>query len=155
MKWKLAVPFAFALVLPAIPAAHAAPWLCTNAYGIREFSYDPQSEGMKNCVDHPIAAHHNVVRETPREKYADSFPKVDSSTQKDRDTARRAILERELADEKKALAEAMQQLAEQKELRAKAKSAARNEDTLRPYQDRVRVHLGNISNLQKELGRDS
>jgi len=153
MKWKFA--FVFAFVAPAVPVAHAEPWLCTNADGIREFSYDPQSATLKNCVDHPIAPHKNVVRPTPRDNYADGFPKVDSRTQKERDVARRAILERELAEEKRALADAMKELEEQKERRARVKDTSRAEAGLKSYQDRVRVHLGNISNLQKELGRDS
>jgi hypothetical protein len=148
MKWKLALVVVF-----AAPAAYAEPWLCTNEYGNREFSYDPASAGMKNCVHHPIPSG-NVFRSRPRDDASADFPRVDARTQKQRDAARRAILERELAEEKKALAVAMKQLAEQKVLHGKAGKAARVEEALKLYQDRVRVHLTNISNLEKELGRE-
>ena len=144
MKWKLALVMVF-----AAPAAYAEPWLCTNEYGNREFSYDPASARMKNCVHHPIPSA-NVFRARPRDASAD-VPKVDARTQKQRDATRRSILERELAEEKKALAAAMKQLAEQKERYGQGGNAARVEEALKLYQDRVRVHLTNISNLEKEL----
>jgi hypothetical protein len=157
MKLKLA--FIFTLALPAVPAAHAEPWLCTNAYGVREFSYDPQAPGMKNCIDHPIRPGNRVGRKSRDDGSQNDagavFPRVDARTQKERDTARRAILERELGEERRALALAMQQLAEQKELRAKAKNPGPVEEMLKLYHDRVRVHSANIANLEKELGRDS
>jgi len=148
MKWKLALLFAI-----AAPAAYAEPWLCTNEHGNREFSYDPASAGMKNCVNHPIPSA-NVFRIKPRDGTPGAFPRVDARTQKQRDATRRAILERELAEEKKALAAAMQQLTEHRERRAKGGNATRVEDGLKPYEDRVRVHLSNISNLERELGRE-
>ena len=156
MKLKLA--FVFSLALPAVPAAHAEPWLCTNAYGVREFSYDREAPGMTNCVDHPIRSANQIGRKPRKDapqNEARSFPRVDARTQKERDSARRAILERELTEERRALALAMQQLAEQKELRAKAKNTAPVDEMLKLYHDRVRVHSANIANLEKELGRDS
>lgn len=148
MNWKLALLFVI-----VAPAAQAEPWLCTNAYGGREFSYDPQSAGMKNCVDHPIPSA-NVFRVNPREKAPAGFPRVDAKTQKQRDATRRAILERELTEEKKALAAAMSDLAEQKERHGIIRNAARVDAALKLYHDRVRTHLTNISNLEKELGRE-
>jgi hypothetical protein len=147
MKWKFVLLCVF-----AAPLAHAEPWLCTTENGTREFSYDPLSAGLKNCVDHPIPSG-NVFREKPREVVPGAFPKVDAKTQKERDTARRAILERELAEERKSLTAAMQQLAEQREFHGKRGNAARIEEALKLYQERVKVHLTNISNLEKELGR--
>jgi hypothetical protein len=48
----------------------------------------------------------------------------------------------------------MRQLAHHKEVYARDKDRARVEAGLKLYQDRVRVHLSNISTLQKELGRE-
>src|SRR5688500_6574485 len=110
MKLKLA--FIFCLAVPAMPAAHAEPWLCTNAYGVREFSYDPQAPGMTNCIDHPIRPGNKVGTKSRKDALQNDarapFPRVDARTQKERDTARRAILERELSEERRALALAMQ-----------------------------------------------
>src|SRR5215213_10638663 len=102
MKSKLL--FIFSLALPAVPAAHAEPWLCTNAYGVREFSYDREAPGMTNCVDHPIRSGNQIGRKSRKDASqndARSFPKVDVRTQKERDNARRAILERELTEERR------------------------------------------------------
>ena len=160
MSWKLMLPF---VGLLAGPAAHAEPWLCTQPDGNKAFSYEPESAKKKNCVHHPIPSA-NVWRVRPREPFASydrpvSFPKVDARTQKHRDLARREILERELAEEKKSLAEAMKQLAEQQRVAAAAPGTVRTppngEDKLRPYRDKVRLHLTNIANLEKELERES
>lgn len=134
----------------AAPLACAEPWLCTDEYGNKAFSYEPESATKKSCVDSPIPSG-NVVRVVPRESARASrpanFPKVDAKTQKQRDLARRQILERELAEEQKSLALAAQQLADQKQ--------AGKAPSLKPYEDRVRLHQSNIENLRKELARNS
>ena len=149
---KLSIAVLFALV---VPAAHAEPWLCTDEHGVKSYNYEPESAKRKNCVHKPIPSG-NVWRKSPRhsetEGRSPDFPSVDARTQKHRDADRRRILERELAEEKKALAEAMKQLEEQRRESSNAKDLARLEEKLKPYQDRVRVHLTNISNLEKELG---
>ena len=149
MRWLLPALLALA------PAAHAEPWLCTERDGTKYFSYEPQSAARKECVHHPIPST-NVWRARPRDEGAADFPRVDARTQKQRDAARRELLERELAEERRSLAEAMKQLAEQKErhVRARETDRARVEAGLKSYQDRIRVHLTNISNLEKELGRE-
>ena len=147
MRWFLAA------LLGVAQVAYAEPWLCTEAYGVKRFNYDPQSAKRKDCVHHPIPSP-NVWRARPSPRADGDFPRVDASTQKKRDAARREILERELAEERRALAEAMKQLTQQKELRAREKDRALAEANLKAYQDRVRVHLTNISNLEKELGRE-
>lgn len=151
MQWKFAL-----LVVLAAPAAHAEPWLCTDADGNKAYSYEPESAKKKNCVHKPIPSA-NVWRKTPppgsdAEERNPHFPGVDARMQKQRDADRRKILERELAEEKKALADAMKQLEEQQK-RGKNRTEARLDDTLKPYHDRVRLHLTNISNLEKELGQ--
>jgi len=147
MVWMVALLFTL-----AAPIASAEPWLCTDEYGNRAFSYEPESATKKSCVHHPIPSS-NVVRVMPRGSArpdaAASFPKVDAKTQKRRDLARRQILERELAEEQKSLEAAAQQLAEQKQVR---RTPA---ESLKPYEDRVRLHQSNIENLRKELERNS
>ena len=140
-------------LLAVAPLARAEPWLCTDSHGVKEFSYDPQSARRKECVDQPIPSG-NVWSGHPR-RYdgTPGFPRVDAKTQKERDLARREILERELADERRALAEAMKQLETQKGLHAREKDRARAQAGLKMYEDRVRVHLTNIANIERELGR--
>jgi len=154
MKWTQSfwlLPF----VLLA-PPVQAEPWLCTEADGSKAFSYEPESARKKNCVHRPIPSA-NVWRVRPRESTAErpeGFPRVEASVQKQRDLTRREILALELATERQALAEAMRALAEQRNARAAAR-APDNEERLKPYRDRVRLHATNVSNLEKELGHAS
>jgi hypothetical protein len=139
------------LVLSA-PSALAAPWLCTLPDGRKAFSYEPESSKDPACVDHPISRGY-VRRAPPRDAdpYASraDFPRVDAKTQKQRDVARREILERELAQEKKALVDALRSLADLKEARV----ALTAPEVVSDYEARIRTHRTNIANLEKELGR--
>jgi hypothetical protein len=141
------------LLFAAVPVAHAEPWLCTDLHGNKAWSYDPASASLKNCEHRPIPSP-NVWRVRPRDEggaqRTPGFPNVDAKTQARRDATRRDILERELAQEKKSLTEAMAALAQQP--RAQPQTRRADEDRLRPYRDRVRVHLTNIANIEKELG---
>lgn len=132
----------------AAPVAQAEPWLCTQPDGRKEFSYDAESAGMRNCVDHPISRGH-VRRAPPPSPYAspEAFPRVDAKTQKKRDVARREILERELADERKQLADAIRELAELKQARVTQGAPT----IIRNYEERIRTHRTNIANLEREL----
>jgi len=151
MKWT----FALLLVL-LVPTVHAEPWLCTEPDGSKAFSYEPESARKKNCVHRPIAST-NVWRVRPRESIAgrpEGFPRVDAHVQKERDHDRREILALELARERQALVEATRALAEQRNVRVTGK-APDNEERLKVYRDRVRLHATNVANLEKELGRSS
>ena len=150
MRW------AFVLALALASAAHAEPWLCTGPGGIKQFSYDPSSAQRKECVHHPIASP-NVWRANPdwrTDRAGTAFPRIDERTQKQRDAARREILERELAEERRSLAEVRKELAVHKELYARDKDRTRVEANLKLYEERIRVHLANIATLEKELGRE-
>ena len=139
------------LLALAAPAAYAEPWLCTQPDGRKEFNYDAESARKPNCVDQPLSRGHvrasrpagSDIHSTP-----EAFPRVDAGTQKRRDTARREILKRELAEEQKALVAAIRELAELKQARVGATAPA----ALKHYEERIRVHQANIVSLQKELG---
>jgi hypothetical protein len=138
------------LLALAAPAAHAEPWLCTLPDGTKRFSYEPESATQRNCVDNPISRGY-VRRAPPRDPYAsgDDFPRIDAKTQKKRDVARREILERELAGERKALADAIRELSEIRQ--AHVANAA--PVIVKQYEERIRTHRTNIANLEKELAR--
>jgi hypothetical protein len=143
------------LVLVGAPTVSAEPWLCSDADGVKTFSYEPESARNPRCVDHPIPSA-NVWRKRPADAYAatpSSFPRVDAKSQKQRDLARRQILERELAEEQKSLAAAIRELAEYRQARVSDPRAPMRVD-MKAYEDRIRVHQTNIANLQKELGRE-
>ena len=138
----------WALLALAAPAANAEPWLCTLPDGRQEFSYDAESASKRNCVNHPISRGH-VRRAPPPSPYASpaDFPRIDTKTQKSRDVARRDILERELAEERKALAEAIRELGELKQARV----AHAAPTIVKQYEERIRTHRTNIANLEREL----
>jgi hypothetical protein len=81
------------------------------------------------------------------------FPRIDSDTQRARDSDRRKILEQELAAEQKSLEQAKKELAEQEAIRSgDERNYQRVLDRLQPYKDRVALHERNIEALKKEIG---
>jgi hypothetical protein len=152
---RVLVVWASALMVAAVHPAFAEPWLCTDAEGVKAFSYEPESARNPRCVDHPIHSS-NIWRKRASDHDAGApaaFPKIDAGTQKQRDLARRRILERELAEEQQSLARAMRELAEYRQARA-VQPASPPPAQIKAYEDRIRVHQANIANLQKELGRE-
>ncbi|MDR2219295.1 MAG: DUF4124 domain-containing protein [Methylobacillus sp.] len=88
-----------------------------------------------------------------------SFPKVEKNEQKDRDTARRKILEQELADEQQKLEEAKQAYAEgeskpevyrTKDGKVK-RSMGRYLEKMDELQSQVDEHQRNVDMLEKDL----
>ena len=82
----------------------------------------------------------------------ESFPKVDPSTQAQRDAGRRKILEQELASEEQLLDQAKKELAEQEATRlGNERNYQRVLERLEPYKKKVALHESNIANLRKEM----
>jgi len=80
------------------------------------------------------------------------FPKVDPATQRARDDGRRRILDEELANEEKALAQAKAELTQQESIRTgDEKNYQRVLDRLQKYKDEVERHEKNVAALRKEL----
>jgi hypothetical protein len=80
------------------------------------------------------------------------FPRVDRDTQRNRDDARRRIIEEELGAEEKALAEAKEELARQESIRTgDERNYQRVLDRLQKYKDEVERHEKNVAALKKEL----
>jgi len=81
-----------------------------------------------------------------------AFPKVDPSTQQQRDAGRRKILEQELASEEQLLEQAKKDLAEQESTRlGNERNYQRVLERLEPYKKKVALHESNIANLRKEM----
>jgi hypothetical protein len=81
-----------------------------------------------------------------------SFPKVDPSTQQQRDAGRRKILEQELANEERLLEQARKELAEQEATRlGNERNYQRVLERLEPFKKKVMLHESNITNLRKEM----
>jgi hypothetical protein len=81
------------------------------------------------------------------------FPRVDSGTQKARDTDRRRILDEELAAEQRSLEGAQKLLAEQEAVRyGDERNYQRVLDRLQPFKDKVQLHERNVEALKREIG---
>jgi hypothetical protein len=79
-------------------------------------------------------------------------PRIDASTQRQRDEDRRKILEDELAREQKALDDARRALSEQEAQRSgDERNYARVQERLKPLQEAVATHEKNIASLKQEL----
>ena len=145
MRYVVCILFLFAGA-----SAYAEPWLCTLPDGRKEFSYEPESAKNRNCVDHPMSR--GYVRSTrPAKRQAikssAGFPRVEPKTQEKRDVARREILQRELIEERRALAQAVRELTELKH--SGVTSAAPT--VAKQYEEKIRTHQANISAIEQEL----
>jgi len=89
----------------------------------------------------------------PKQKQSgENFPKVDRDTQRQRDAARRSILEDELAKEQESLQEARRQLEEQESVRlGNERNYQRYLDRVQPFREAVETHERNVQALQREL----
>jgi hypothetical protein len=82
-----------------------------------------------------------------------TFPRVDTDTQRQRDSDRRRILEQELASEERLLDQARKELASQDSVRlGSERNYQRVIERLEPYKKKVKLHEDNVASLKRELG---
>lgn len=136
-------------VLPALallPVAADANTLykCTDDSGVVLFTN--QKPARRDCV---VLSHQaqGTVSGAPRQKASTptpaDFPRVSGSEQKARDNDRRAILDKELANELQGLETAKKSLLD---------AGTQPADKLQPLRDAVALHERNVEALKKELG---
>ena len=144
--------------------AFAAPALgdmfkCVQANHPTYYTNNKEDTKGKNCtlVTREISViSSGQITPAPRAAAANpspaGFPKVDPATQKNRDGARRRILEEELGGEEKALAQAKAELTEQEGIRTgDERNYQKVLDRLQKYKDEVERHQKNVEALTKEL----
>jgi hypothetical protein len=148
----LVATLAFALAAPA----QGDTFKCIAANGRATYTNMKEETKGKNCS--VVMREISVVPAIPPARSAAAspspagFPKVDPATQKNRDGARRRILEEELSGEEKALAQAKTELTEQESIRTgDEKNYQRVLDRLQKYKDEVDRHQKNVEALKKEL----
>lgn len=141
--------------------AFAAPawgdtFKCIDANGRATYTNMKEEAKGKNCT--VVMREISVVPGVPAPRAAPAnptpagFPKVDPGTQKNRDGARRRILEEELSGEEKALVQAKAELTEQEGIRTgDERNYQRVLDRLQKYKDEVERHEKNVEALKKEL----
>ncbi len=152
--------FVYTLLLSGFAApARAEIWECVDSSGNKRFTnVKAEAAGCKpmnlppvSSVPAPKAAPARPGEARPATTPG-SFPKVDPSTQQQRDAGRRKILEQELANEERMLEQARKDLAEQESTRlGNERNYQRVLERLEPYRKKVALHEGNVANLRKEL----
>ena len=147
----------------ALPVQADVMYQCVDENGHKSFSNIKSSVKGAKCtamdLGEPVAV---PMPKAPAAKTPTpaSFPKVDDSAQKARDTDRRRILEGEFAAEQKNLEEAKKTLAEQEavvlpeeRLQGGAIAGGKVLERVQPYKDKVALHERNIEAIQKEIAR--
>lgn len=144
------------LALAAMPA-QADIYKCTDADGHVTYSNVATNKCKKLNLD-PVNAT-PAGKAAPKTPTPATFPKVDDSTQKARDTDRRRILETELSAEQKNLEQAKKELAEQEatvlpseRMQGGAISGGKLQERLQPFKDKAALHERNIEAIRKEIG---
>jgi hypothetical protein len=140
------------LALGFAPMASAQVYKCVNADDNRvTYTNDRDSAKAKGCkvLDTEQAVSTISMSKTPTPA---TFPKVTNDTQRERDNARRQVLETERSDEQKALEAAQQALTEQEGIRnGDERNYQKVLDRLQPYKDKVEQHQRNLEALNKEI----
>ena len=136
---------ALALALPLTTTANTL-YKCTDESGV--VLYTNQKAPKKSCIvlSHQAAPAPATGPAKPRASATPTpgdFPRVSGSEQKARDGDRRAILDKELANE-------LQNT--EKAKRALQEAGNQPADKLQPLRDTVALHERNVESLKKELG---
>jgi hypothetical protein len=138
------------LVIPLLlPLAATANTLykCTDESGV--VLYTNQKTAKKNCTvlsyqpPPPTPAASGTKSRVSATPTPGDFPRVSGSEQKARDGDRRAILDKELANELQNLEKAKKALFD---------AGSQPPDKLQPLRDTVALHERNIESLKKEIG---
>jgi len=144
------------LALASLPA-QAEIFKCTDAAGHVMYS-NVASKGCTKMNLEPISTIPAASKAAPKTPSPAGFPRVEENTQKARDNDRRAILEKELANEQKNLEAAKRELSEQENLVAPDERIAgggiqggKREARIQTYRDKVQLHERNLESLRKEL----
>ena len=148
----------FILFAVAAPALADTLYKCQGADGRTTYTNQKTS---KDCEvisqDKPVSTF-SAPAQKPKQATPADFPRVNGDQQKARDNDRRAILEKELANEQKNLDAARKELAEQENqvqpderIAGGGINAGKREARLQGYRDKAQLHERNLESLRREL----
>lgn len=151
-------PLLLALVAATLPVQADTLYKCQNPDGRTTYT---NQKVNKSCEiisqDKPVSTF-SAPPQKPKQATPGDFPRVNGEQQKARDSDRRAILEKELANEQKNLDAAKKELAEQENLilpeertQGGGIQGGKREARVQTYRDRVQLHERNLGSLRKEL----
>lgn len=146
------------LVAVILPVQADTLYKCLNPDGRTTYT---NQKSNKNCEiiaqDKPVSTF-TAPPQKPRQATPADFPRVNGEQQKARDNDRRAILEKELANEQKNLAAAKKELAEQENLvlpeertQGGGIQGGKREARIQSHRDKVQLHERNLDSIRKEL----
>jgi len=138
--YLLAIP----LLLP-LTAAASTLYKCTDDSGV--VLYTNQKTSKKTCIvlsqQSPPAGDSGTKQRTAATPTPGDFPRVSGNEQRARDSDRRAILDKELANELQNVEKAKKALFD---------AGSQPPEKLQPLRDTVALHERNVESLKKELG---
>ena len=148
------------LALTGAGAAHAQPggtiFGCVDESGRRYYTNIKSDTDGKKCS--VVQKEVSVLpappgsSASPRTNSPGAGARVDPSTQRNRDEARRRILQEELTGAESRLAEARQKLVEQEGIRdGSERNYQRVLERLKPFQEEVARQEQNVSELKREI----
>jgi hypothetical protein len=156
--------FVLLLAAPMAQANNHILYECVDASGAKQFTNIPanpkqckvlniQPSSAPSAPSAPAPQAQGQPR-PPKVATPSSFPRVDRALQQERDNDRRRILENELGNEEKLLAQAKKELGEQEAVRlGTEKNYQRVLERLEPYQKKVKLHEDNVANLKREISK--
>jgi hypothetical protein len=155
---RLAVFLALALLQPVV-WAETCKYLDSDGRVIYSNTPNSPPKGATKvkCFDDPSpkpapATARNSDAKPTNSDARTKLPRVSEDTQKTRDNERRRILEQELADETKQLAQAKEQLAAQEATRdGNERNYQRFLERVQPYRDAVATHERNLDAIRREI----
>lgn len=141
--------------------AHADIYKCSDADGRVTYTNDRslgrtcvrlQSDQPVSSIPAPTRRPATAAPAAPATGSSGAFPRVSPNDQRNRDDARRQVLQSELATEEGALAAAEKALAEQEAVRlGDERNYQKVLDRLQPFKDKVDLHKRNIEALRREI----
>lgn len=137
--------------------AHAQVYKCVDANGAVTYTNDrnPGRSCKQMSEDQPVSSVPAPPKRAPGALPGSptNFPRVAPEAQRARDDTRRQVLEKELATEESALADAQKALAEQETLhQGTDRRLPIVQNRIQEHKDKVELHQRNVDALKKEIG---
>lgn len=164
-RYLVFVTALFALFSAARASNHIL-YECVDASGAKQFTNIPANPKACKVLNiapitpgssSPAPTQGGAAKAPPKAPQVatpSNFPRVDRELQRQRDNDRMRILQNELGNEEKLLAQAKKELAEQESVRlGNEKNYQRVLERVEPFQKRVRLHEDNVTNLRSEISK--
>ncbi|NMG73580.1 DUF4124 domain-containing protein [Aromatoleum diolicum] len=135
--------------------AHAQVYKCVDANGAITYTNDRNlgRSCKQMSEDQPVSSVPAPSKRAPATQSPGNFPRVAPEAQRARDDTRRQVLEKELATEESALAEAQKALADEENLHQGAdRRLPVVQNRIQAHKDKVELHSRNVDALKKEIG---